>query len=119
MTFSALLGYFCYKDMKNDRLQCLEKCRRHLINFLRLCKNYGITNVDLPAEDPSSDEGTKRKGPKPGSQAEIVDMAMVRKAKIDRYKKQKSDENRLKNLYEQVKKEHVDDEIKVNVGHLQ
>ena len=46
-------------------------------------------------------------------QAQIISQAHRRRDKIERFKQQKQEEAKLKELHKAVNREHVDDEVKV------
>ena len=49
----------------------------------------------------------------PPSADQMAAMAKQRQAKIERFKRQKETEQHLQELYKQVQKEHVDEDVKV------
>ncbi|XP_064644359.1 immunoglobulin-binding protein 1-like isoform X2 [Lineus longissimus] len=109
----GLLGYIVNKNTKLERMEVVKKSQAYYLDFLKLCKLYQVCDFDLPKQ-PSASEEEERKSAsaKPPRQEDFILMADRRKVKMERFKKQKETEVRLKELYDKVKEEHVDDEIK-------
>ncbi|XP_061454760.1 immunoglobulin-binding protein 1 [Rhineura floridana] len=103
MLVPALLAALILKQVNPDkRLEHVERARACFMNFLQICKDYGIGQFELPRE-PSSREESESAGSSwdaaPASdQATLIAMASNRQAKIERYKQKKEVENQLASL---------------------
>lgn len=114
----GLLGYFVNKSSSESRFETVKKAQVYLIDFIRLCKLYGVTEVDLPKPYRST-EGDDKKAAQPKQSARpgpasIEEQTRKRQMKIERYKSQKELSRNLQELFDLVKKENVDDESKRN-----
>ncbi|ESN99497.1 hypothetical protein HELRODRAFT_84128 [Helobdella robusta] len=110
----AFSGYFNDKVTTEERIDVIRKSRECFINFLKLCKLYGLTNykIDIESSLDGGDVGSKKLNKNPTAVDHIKDDSARRKEKINRYKLVKKMETDLEELHEEVKKEHVDDETK-------
>lgn len=111
----AFLGYFTNKKVTDDRLEIVKKSRDCYRSFIKLCNTFGLTNVTIRAlgnEDEADENDNKGSVAKP-SPMELIKADMARRQeKIERYKAKTSLEKELQELYLEVKKEHIDEEIK-------
>ncbi|XP_062997836.1 immunoglobulin-binding protein 1 [Elgaria multicarinata webbii] len=103
MLVPALLAALVLKQGNHSkRLEHVEKARASFMNFLRVCKDYGIGQFELPREPESLEESESAGSswnPAPASdQVALIAMASNRQAKIERYKQKKEVENRLASL---------------------
>ncbi|NWS20316.1 IGBP1 protein, partial [Pachyramphus minor] len=97
----ALLGAMTLKQVDlSRRQQHLESARDHFLQFLKLCKSYGLGTFQLPPTAPGEEGAGSSPGPgdPPGAQPSLVAMAMSRNAKIERYKQKKELENKLASM---------------------
>ncbi|XP_074652952.1 immunoglobulin-binding protein 1-like [Tubulanus polymorphus] len=113
----GLLAYFTNKTIADDRLEVVRKTRIYWMDFLRLCKSYGVVaDSDVPAELNETDDEkmNKTKSNSTRNSNRLADARAAsdrRQAKIERFKKQKQTQQRLAELYKQVQKGHVDEEV--------
>lgn len=87
----AFLGDLFLRKSETDRITLLNIAKVYFIDYLKRCKNYGVTDMDLSRYFEESDE------PQVG-QKSIHQMANSRQEKIARYKEQKEQEKRIKEL---------------------
>lgn len=87
----AFLGDLFLRKMDPDRLTILNIAKVYFVDYLRRCKNYGVTNIDLSRFMENSNSLVAR-------EQSINQMANSRQEKIARYKEQKEQERRLKEL---------------------
>lgn len=113
MLLPALLGYFTNKNTKLDRFSVIQRSQIYLIDFIRLCKLYGVTDAEVPKpynqagkDSPSSTEQTER-----SRSADIEQQGRHRQEKIARFRRRKQLEESLQELRLQATKDHADDEI--------
>lgn len=113
MLLPALLGYFTNKNTKLDRFSVIQSSQIYLIDFIRLCKLYGITDAEVPKpysqagkDGPSSTEQTER-----SRSADIEQQGRQRQEKIARFRRRKQLEESLQELRLQATRDHADDEI--------
>ncbi|XP_013394316.1 immunoglobulin-binding protein 1 [Lingula anatina] len=111
----AILAYFTNLQTKGDRQEIVAKAQTYYKDFMRLCKLYGVTDVDVSDKDREENQENTRPQHPPGARGippDLIGMARSRQSKIERFKKQKATESKLKELYEKVKEPHIDDEVK-------
>lgn len=106
----AFLGDLFLRQMSPDRLTILNISKVYFVDYLKRCKNYGVTDIDLSryTENSSSAEANSRS---------ISQMANSRQEKIARYKERKEQERRLKELKSLISdpsKVTVDEDIQRN-----
>ncbi|XP_053130274.1 immunoglobulin-binding protein 1 isoform X2 [Hemicordylus capensis] len=115
MLVPALLAALILKQVSPDkRLEHVQRARASFMDFLKVCKDYGIGHFELPQESDHLDEdqsagSSQRVGPT-SDQAALIAMATNRQAKIERYKQKKEVENRLASLKTSVDGGHADEE---------
>lgn len=87
----AFLGDLFLRQMAPDRLTVLNIAKVYFVDFLKRCKNYGVTDIDLSryTENSSSFSDINRS---------LNQMANSRQEKIARYKEKKEQERKLKEL---------------------
>ncbi|XP_032993752.1 immunoglobulin-binding protein 1 [Lacerta agilis] len=106
MLVPALLAAFVLKQVNpSKRLEHVQRARAGFMDFLKICKDYGIGHFELPREmevesRDESESSSSSFNSVPGSdqQAVILAMASHRQAKIQRYKQKKELENQLATL---------------------
>ncbi|XP_071363015.1 immunoglobulin-binding protein 1 [Trachinotus anak] len=114
----ALLGALTMKQTSREkRLEVVQTARAYFMDFLRRCKEYNISQFELPAstgEDTSGpDEGSEngcaaKSAPCP---PDLVSMAAQRQSKIERYRQKKELEARLSDVRRAVDSGKADDEV--------
>ncbi|KAK3732298.1 hypothetical protein QZH41_010750, partial [Actinostola sp. cb2023] len=87
----ALSGDLMLRQTCSDRMSSVKIAKIYFIDFLRRCKDYGITDKDVFQLSES------KPSPLPGAEG-LKQMANSRDEKIRTYKEQKQQENRLKEL---------------------
>ncbi|XP_036436245.1 immunoglobulin-binding protein 1 [Colossoma macropomum] len=100
-----------------QRLEHVQKARRHFLDFLRRCKDYGIGSFHMPADGEGA-EATPTEAesdspvpaPRP-QQPDLIAMATQRQAKIERFKQRKEAEAKLAELRVAVDGGFADDEV--------
>ncbi|XP_049876184.1 immunoglobulin-binding protein 1b [Pectinophora gossypiella] len=103
----ALLGTLTLKLVGRQRSDIIQVAEIYFKDFLQRCKDYGITDIEIPQPDP---EG---KSERPQSeQAKIASMVLSREAKIKRYKAAKELKEKIVTLSKAMKLQHTDEEIK-------
>ncbi|ELT88274.1 hypothetical protein CAPTEDRAFT_176820 [Capitella teleta] len=106
----AFLAFCSSKNTAIERMETVRKSQDYYRDFVRLCKNYDLTNIELK---PSSEEdAADMRVPPMHGPDEVKAMAAQRQEKIARFRKQKETENQLKEMQKLMEKEFVDDEIK-------
>ena len=110
----AFLGYFTNKKVTDDRLEIVKKSRDCYRSFIKLCKTFTLTNVTLQAlgSDETDESDGRGSAAKPSTMELIKADVVRRQEKIERYKTKTSLEKELQELYLEVKKEHIDEEVK-------
>ncbi|KAL9967173.1 hypothetical protein ACROYT_G025349 [Oculina patagonica] len=85
----AFLGDLFLKQMGSDRMTTLNIAKIYFVDYLKRCKNYGVTDKDLSRyiETSNTPEVTEKS---------INQMTNSRQEKIARYKEQKEQERSLK-----------------------
>ncbi len=117
MLLSAFLGLFLTKQTSEDRMVMIKMARAHYADFLQLCQDYGLTDVELPILSDIEEDGQKStngknsRTPRAGGD-DVLLMAKQRQSKIQRFKEQKEREKHLEELYAKVNQEHVEEEVK-------
>lgn len=96
-----LLGYLTLKVTHGDRLELIQTADIYFRDFLKRCKNYSITEVDV--EDEKEDESTSTSNfesmiPPKRPPFDIGAMARTRAQKIASFKEQKDLESDIENL---------------------
>uniref|UniRef100_A0A1B6FST5 Immunoglobulin-binding protein 1 n=1 Tax=Cuerna arida TaxID=1464854 RepID=A0A1B6FST5_9HEMI len=110
----SLLGNLTQKLSVTDRVEVIETADIYFRDFLQRCKDYGITDVDIPQPE-GSEEDTG--DDKPGQSTQLTPAqglmasARNRASKIEQYKEQRALEAQLKAMKENLTA-NVDDEIK-------
>uniref|UniRef100_A0A3Q3VT20 Uncharacterized protein n=1 Tax=Mola mola TaxID=94237 RepID=A0A3Q3VT20_MOLML len=108
MLLPALLGALVMKQTNRDkRLEILQTARAYFMDFLRICKDYNVSQFDLPK---SANENTSPDETVPCS-SDLVSMAVQRQAKIERYRQRKELESRLLDVRRAVDSGQADDEV--------
>ncbi|KAM7417022.1 hypothetical protein PAMA_016912 [Pampus argenteus] len=109
----ALLGALTMKQTSRDkRLELVQTARAYFVDFLTRCKDYNISQFELPKSangNESADEASENKpfhGP-----SDLVSMAAQRRVKIERYRKKKELEARLSDVRKAVDSGKADDEV--------
>nr|XP_034969934.1 immunoglobulin-binding protein 1 isoform X2 [Zootoca vivipara] len=106
MLVPALLAALILKQVNpSKRLEHVQRARAGFMDFLKVCKDYGIGHFKLPREvevesgDESGSSGSSFNTVLGSDQqAAILAMASNRQAKIERYKQKKELENQLATL---------------------
>ncbi|KAM3827400.1 immunoglobulin-binding protein 1 isoform 3-T4 [Vipera latastei] len=102
MLVPALLAALTLRQVAPARrLEHLRRARGLFLDFLRLCRDYGMARFDLPREavDDGEEEHGGEAAPAPrDGQASLLAMAAARRVKIERYKQKKEVENQLASL---------------------
>lgn len=113
MLLPALLGYFTNKNTKLDRFDVIQKSQMYLIDFIRLCTLYGITDAEVPKPyNPADEDSTPSTQQSDRSRsADIEQQGRQRQEKIARFRRRKQLEESLQELRLQATKDHADDEI--------
>lgn len=101
----AILGYLSTLLNVKERIEVVKKGKDYFTDFLRLCKSYEVTDVNLPPD--STATGPTGKGP-----PDLIAMSRQRGDKIKKFQEQKERAKKLKDLSVEVEKDHVDDEVK-------
>ncbi|CAL1612710.1 unnamed protein product [Knipowitschia caucasica] len=90
----ALLGALTLKQCSLERrLDFLKTARVYFVDFLQRCKNYNISQFNMPKTQEAEAESPAPSAP-PG-QPNLVAMAAQRQAKIERYRQKKEVESQL------------------------
>ncbi|XP_078377694.1 immunoglobulin-binding protein 1-like [Oculina patagonica] len=99
----AFLGDLFLKQMGSDRMTTLNIAKIYFVDYLKRCKNYGVTDKDLSRyiETSNTPEVTEKS---------INQMTNSRQEKIARYKEQKEQERSLKELRNILKESSSADE---------
>ncbi|XP_065584631.1 uncharacterized protein LOC136043663, partial [Artemia franciscana] len=92
------------KQMQEDRLEQLVISETYYKDFLQRCKNYEITDVEIPTF--TSENEPAHPGP-----MSFVEMAKQRNAKIQKLQEKKEREAKLQELEQAIKNPSTDEEI--------
>ncbi|XP_028839976.1 immunoglobulin-binding protein 1 isoform X2 [Denticeps clupeoides] len=110
----ALLGALTMKQVNPARrLELVQKGRVYFHDFLKRCKDYSISNFELPKPSEDSSGGPEEEGSGPAlsfRQPDLITMATQRQAKIERYKQKKETESKLSEVKALVDSGQADDE---------
>jgi immunoglobulin-binding protein 1 len=114
----ALLGYLMNKTTKIERFDAVQKSQVYFIDFLRLCKLYGLTDCKLPKPfgqlPDAGNEDNQQHVVAPADHThrsfDLAEESRHRQAKVDRFRRQKELEQKLKELVVHTKDDHVDEE---------
>ncbi|XP_072947512.1 immunoglobulin-binding protein 1 family member C [Epargyreus clarus] len=101
----ALLGTLVLKICGQSRKEHITVAEVYFKDFLQRCKDYGVTDVEIPQPDQAVDKPLNEK-------AKITQMVQSREAKIKRYKEMKELEKKLSTLSKAMAESNVDDETK-------
>ncbi|XP_067008922.1 immunoglobulin-binding protein 1 [Anabrus simplex] len=105
----ALLGTLSLKVCSDDRMQIVETAEVYFRDYLQRCKDYGITDVEIP--QPSTNDSDMPSAL--GRETDLIAMARDRNAKLQRYKEQKMLESQLEELRKNMDScMNTDEEIK-------
>ncbi|XP_018519981.1 immunoglobulin-binding protein 1 [Lates calcarifer] len=115
----ALLGALTMKQTsRGNRLGIVQTARAYFMDFLRRCKEYNISQFELPAstdEDTSGFDEASENGLSAAMSApcpsDLVAMAAQRQAKVERYRQKKELEARLSDVQRAVDSGKADDEV--------
>ncbi|KAG8003759.1 Immunoglobulin-binding protein 1, partial [Nibea albiflora] len=109
----ALLGALTMKQTSRDkRLQTVQTAQVYFMDFLTRCKEYSVSQFDLPqpSNENMSPNGLSAATPVSCS-SDLVSMAAQRQAKIERYRQKKELETRLSDVRKAVDSGQADDEV--------
>ncbi|XP_056146197.1 immunoglobulin-binding protein 1 [Lampris incognitus] len=115
----VLLGALTMKQTNRaTRLQSVQMARVYFYDFLRRCKDYNVSNFELPfsaTENSTCGEelengADKNKPTASATQPNLVAMATQRQAKIERYRQRKETEAKLSEIRRVVESGQADDE---------
>uniref|UniRef100_A0A1B6L7W4 Immunoglobulin-binding protein 1 n=1 Tax=Graphocephala atropunctata TaxID=36148 RepID=A0A1B6L7W4_9HEMI len=112
----SLLGNLTQKLSVTDRTEVVETADIYFRDFLQRCKDYGITDVEVPQPSVSEDNGEDAPGQstrQPTPAQGLMASARNRASKIEQYKEQKALQAQLKWMKENLTA-NVDDEVKRN-----
>ncbi|KAJ7995894.1 hypothetical protein DPEC_G00231440 [Dallia pectoralis] len=109
----ALLGALNMKQVNlAKRLEQVQMARCYFWDFLKRCKEYNISKFELPkTNENSADTPEEESTNGPQKPPDLIAMATVRAAKIDRYKQRKDTEAKLSEVKAAVDSGQADDEI--------
>ncbi|XP_046672286.1 immunoglobulin-binding protein 1 [Homalodisca vitripennis] len=111
----SLLGNLTQKLSVTDRIEVVETADIYFRDFLQRCKDYGITDVDIPqpnvSEEDNGDDTLAQSSRQLTPAQGLIASARNRASKIEQFKEQKALEAQLKAMKENVTA-NVDDEIK-------
>uniref|UniRef100_A0A224YRH5 Immunoglobulin cd79a binding protein 1 n=1 Tax=Rhipicephalus zambeziensis TaxID=60191 RepID=A0A224YRH5_9ACAR len=108
----AFLGSLTQKRVAADRSEILRLSEVYYRDFLRRCRNYGVTSYELPeAKDDDSPEEKPAASPKKSETESLLDACRKRKEKIARFTEQKAMEERQRQLKDLISNATVDDEV--------
>ncbi|CAH0405582.1 unnamed protein product [Chilo suppressalis] len=105
----ALLGTLTLKLVGPPRKELINVAEIYFKDFLQRCKDYGITDVEVPQTSEDSELSLSRPQ---SEQAKIASMVMSREAKIKRYKEMKELKEKLSTLSKAMSSASIDDETK-------
>ncbi|XP_071497805.1 immunoglobulin-binding protein 1-like [Diadema antillarum] len=105
----ALLGDLSLRLMGEERLDVVERSKAYFVDYIRRCRDYGITKEEVP-EDPSPDAPPQSAPGIGGARPNLMAMQCNREDKIRRYKEAKEREQKLNALgtWEEVAKRDED-----------
>ncbi|XP_046381107.1 immunoglobulin-binding protein 1-like [Haliotis rufescens] len=112
MLLPALLGFFTYQTTRAERLPLVKKARLFFTDYMRLCKNYEVTDIDVACVDEDGDDAATAMGLVAPRGMDMRMMASTRQSKIEQFRKKKEMEKRMKELHELMEKESVEEEVK-------
>lgn len=89
----VLLGDLHLKLSSEDRIGILNVAEIYLKDFLQRCKDYGLTDMEIPGPESAKEDEPKHPGP-----LSFEEMAKQREAKIRKFKEAKDLEAKLVEL---------------------
>ncbi|KAI5630723.1 TAP42-like family domain-containing protein [Phthorimaea operculella] len=104
----ALLGSLTLKLCGGPRMDTISLAEIYFKDFLQRCKDYGVTDVEVPPPVCEQQQGEKART----EQAKIANMVLTREAKIKRYKEAKELKEKLGTLAKALANPNVDDSTK-------
>ncbi|XP_049799447.1 immunoglobulin-binding protein 1 [Schistocerca nitens] len=108
----ALLGGLALKLCVDDRLEVINTAEVYFRDFLTRCKDYGVIDIEVP--QPSQQDDDKVVSPVGPQSSNLIDMAIKRNTKLQRYKEHKELEKKLELLGKEMEESNVDEEVKRN-----
>ncbi|XP_038208213.1 immunoglobulin-binding protein 1 [Zerene cesonia] len=105
----ALLGTLTLKLCNQPRKDIITVAEIYFRDFLQRCKDYGVTDVEVPQPSANDDNTVSRPQ---SEQAKIATMVLTREAKIKRYKEMKELKEKLSTLSKAMESPIVDEQTK-------
>nr|XP_054752428.1 immunoglobulin-binding protein 1-like [Lytechinus pictus] len=90
----AFLGDMTLKFQDDDRLSIIQKAKAYFRDYIRRCRDYGVTKEEIPEEPPEESDPI----PRPSGRPNLAAMQSNREAKIRRYKEAKELNKKLTDL---------------------
>eukprot|EP00057_Strongylocentrotus_purpuratus_P031811 XP_785736.2 PREDICTED: immunoglobulin-binding protein 1 isoform X1 [Strongylocentrotus purpuratus] len=90
----AFLGDLTLKLQGEDRLNIVQKGKTYFKDYIRRCRDYGVTKEEIP-EDPPEESAQAGALPRAGGRPNLAAMQCNRDAKIRRYKEAKELKQKL------------------------
>ncbi|XP_033105718.1 immunoglobulin-binding protein 1-like [Anneissia japonica] len=106
----SLLGDVSMKLMSDDRLEVLETGQAYFIDYLKRCKDYTITNQEIPTTE-SADTGVTSPTVSGPGRPDMKAMQADREAKIKKFKEKKERERKMKEMGTWLQIRDRDDEV--------
>ncbi|XP_017296366.1 immunoglobulin-binding protein 1 [Kryptolebias marmoratus] len=116
----ALLGALHMKQTSREkRLNIVQTARTYFMDFLKRCKEYGVSQFELPKssdgnadpEEASGNGSYSKVKSVPAGPSDLLAMASKRQSKIERYRQRKELEARLSDVRRAVDSGQADDEV--------
>ncbi|KAH7945703.1 hypothetical protein HPB49_014329 [Dermacentor silvarum] len=108
----ALLGSLTQKKVAVDRSEILRLSEVYFRDFLRRCRQYGVTSYELPeTKDDDVPDEKAAAATKKSETDSLLDACRKRKEKIARFTEQKAMEERQRQLKDLISSPTVDDEV--------
>lgn len=115
MLLPALLGYFINKNTKLDRFDVVQKSQIYLLDFIKLCKLYGLTDAEVPKPCSPSDgdqlSTTSKLHSERSRSTDVEQQGRQRQEKIARFRRRKQLEESLQELRLHATRDNTDEEI--------
>ncbi|KAK7922305.1 hypothetical protein WMY93_009207 [Mugilogobius chulae] len=104
-------GLSLKQTSRERRLDILQTARAYFVDYLRRCKNYNISQFNMPkCVEGEAEESTQLPAPPGHGQPNLVAMAAQRQTKIQRYREKKEVEAELEAVKRAVDSGQADEE---------
>ncbi|XP_071448098.1 immunoglobulin-binding protein 1 [Hetaerina americana] len=94
----AFLGSLTIRLEQKDRIRHLDAAETYFKDFLKRCKEYGLTDVKIPGKEVEDGDSDSNTAVSSGAPPNLVSMVLSRNEKLRRYRQQKEYEAHIDEL---------------------